>query len=97
MVAEVVPAPENVRPANGHLGEHSKELDRLVRMSGMEVQEVLADPDDPSKAVILLPEGFPPSVHEKNQTQDEDWSRIQRILDVTGSSRLASRMALFKP
>jgi len=95
-MAEVVPTPERTLPANGHLGEHSKELDKFVRMSGMEVQEVLADPEDPSKAVILLPEGLPPCIHEKNQTGDEDWARLQRILEVTGNQRLASRLELLK-
>lgn len=92
MLADLVAPDDDPPPRNGAVAERARMLDVLVRGSGIMVQEILPDPEDPSKAVLILPEGHAPGKLEKNQTQEEDWERLSRTLDSSGSRRLAERL-----
>jgi hypothetical protein len=96
MIAEITPPPEKEITTNGNQAGYTRLLGHLIKKSGLPVQEVLTDPVDTSKAVVLLTEGLPPVAQEKNQTETNDWEMLERVLEVTGNPRLAQRISFLR-
>jgi hypothetical protein len=71
--------------------------DRLrerVLGSGLPVQEVVPDPDDPEAAYILVREGRPPCELELRQWGPSDFGRLAAAVEESGSGRFRRRVAM---
>ena len=96
--AEVVPpelSPEEMfRFRNGDRGRMTEDLRRRIRRSGLpRIQEVIPDPEDPEKAVLILGEGQEPCRHELEQLR-EHRDRLETIAEVNPGSRLQERLRM---
>lgn len=99
-VAEVVPpelGPEGKRELrNGDRKKTTEELTKRIRRSGLpKLQEVIPDPEDPEKAVLILGEGKEPCRMEMDQLQEYE-TRLGAIAEANPGSRLSDRLRMLR-
>lgn len=87
---------ELIRRPDERILDEAASLASVIAESGWNVLEMLGDPEKPSAAIMVLPEGLPQSRWEKNQTTEEDWERLRRVARYSGSPILARRLALLE-
>lgn len=97
-MAESVPPetrPEQDRTlSNGNRKREADVLRRRLERSGLEpIQEILPDPEDPDRAVVILGTGQEPCELELGQL-DEHRDFLRVVAEVNPDSRLSERLRM---
>lgn len=98
--AEIVPPElspaEKLAFRNGDRKKTTEELQRRIRKSGLlKIQEILPDPEDPEKAVLVLGEGQSPCKIEIDQLSEHQ-GQLETVAEANPGSRLEERLQMLR-